>query len=133
MRRTVPVMRRLVPVLLVLVLGTLAAACGNTEKPTASRAFCKAADNYNDRVEQSVKERSQGRAEAVRQAPLLAEVARTAPRKISADARTFADAMQRRADGDTSVVDDPDVQTAAENVNRFANQACNVYQRDSGI
>jgi hypothetical protein len=124
-------MRRILPV--VLVLAALAAACGNTEKPTASRAFCKAADNYNERVERAVKDRSQGRAEAARQAPLLAEIARTAPRKISGDAATFADAMRRRADGDTSVVDDPDVRDAAENVNRFANQACNVYQRDSGI
>jgi hypothetical protein len=124
-------MRRFAPVL--LVLAALAAACGNTEKPSASRAFCKAADNYNSRVERASKEGSFGRAEAVRQAPLLAEVARTAPRKISLDARTFADAMQRRADGDTSVVDDPDIRTAADNVNRFANQACNVYERDSGI
>ena len=121
-------MRRLVPIL--LVLAAVVAACGNTEKPAASRAFCKAADNFNTEIERATK---QGKADPQRQAPLAEEIARTAPREISADAATFADAMLRRADGDTSVVDDPDIQTAAENVNRFANQACNVYQRDSGI
>jgi hypothetical protein len=121
-------MRRLV--LVVLVLAFLAVACGNTQKPEASRAFCTAADNFNTELERATK---QGKADPRRQAPLVEEIARTAPRKIRADAATFADAMRRRADGDTSVVDDPDIQDAAENVNRFANQACNVYQRDSGI
>jgi hypothetical protein len=124
-------MRRLVP--LVVVLGFALLACGNTQHPSASRAFCKAADNYNAQVNRALKRQDQSVAEAGRQAPLLAEVARTAPRKIQADARTFADAMQRRAGGDTTVVDDPDVEQAAQNVNRFANQACNVYQRDSGV
>jgi hypothetical protein len=121
-------MRRLV--LLLLLMAAVAAACGNTEKPEASRAFCTAADNFNREIERATK---QGKADPQRQAPLVEEIARTAPRKISGDAATFADAMRRRADGDTSVVDDPDIQDAAENVNRFANQACNVYQRDSGI
>jgi hypothetical protein len=121
-------MRRLAPV--VLVLAALVVACGSTEKPTASRAFCTAADNFNTEVERAQK---QGKADPERQAPLTAALARTAPRKIRADAKTFADAMQRRAEGDTSVVDDPHIRQAAENVNRFANQACNVYQRDSGI
>ena len=121
-------MRRLVPLL--LLVAAVAAACGNTEKPEASRAFCTAADNFNREIERATK---QGKADPERQAPLVEEIARTAPRKISGDAATFADAMRRRADGDTSVVDDPDIQDAAENVNRFANQACNVYQRDSGI
>ena len=124
-------MRRFVPLVVVLGFGLL--ACSGTEKPTASRAFCKAADNYDNQVERARKRNQQGTAEAARQAPLLAEMARTAPRKIRADAQTFADAMQRRADGDNSVIDDPDIERAADNVNRFANQACNVYQRDSGI
>lgn len=123
-------MRRLVPVVLVLVLVFVATACGSTEHPTASRAFCTAADNFNTELERATK---QGKADPERQAPLVERLARTAPRKIRADAATFADAMRRRAEGDTSVVDDPAIEKAANNVNRFANQACNVYQRDNGI
>ncbi len=114
-------------------IAVLAASCGGQSKPTASRAFCRAADDYNAQVERAFKKQNQGTAEAGRQAKLLDEVARTAPGKIRADAHTFATAMHKRAEGDTSVVDDPDIERAAANVNRFANQACNVYQRDSGI
>ncbi len=124
-------MRRLLP--FVAVLALVLVACSKEETPQASKAFCTAADNYDQQVNRAIKHNRQGAAEAGRQAPLLQEVARTAPRKIRADARAFADAMQQRADGDTSVIDDPAVQQAADNVNRFANLACNVYKRDSGI
>lgn len=124
-------MRRLVPIVVVLAFAVL--ACSSEDAPPASRAFCRAADEYDNQVNRAIKRGDQGVAEAGRQAPLLAEVARTAPRKIRADAQRFADAMQRRADGDSSVVDDPAVQEAAGNVNRYANLACNVYERDSGI
>jgi hypothetical protein len=124
-------MRRLVPIVVVLAFAVL--ACSSEKAPPASRAFCTAADNYDRQVNRAIKHHRQGVAEAGRQAPLLQEVARTAPKKIEADARLFADAMQRRADGDASVIDDPAVQEAAGNVNRYANLACNVYQRDSGI
>ena len=121
-------MRRLV--LFVVVLACVGVACASTEKPTASRPFCTAADNYNNELTRAQK---QGKADIDRQLPLVEKLAATAPAKIRADANTFAKAMRRVAHGDSSVVDDPEVKTATENVNRFANQACNVYQRDSGI
>ncbi len=124
-------MRRLVPIVAVLAFGLL--ACSSTETPPASRAFCRAADEYDRQVNRAIKRNDQSVAEAGRQAPLLAEVAQTAPRKVRSDAKLFADAMQRRADGDLSVIDDPTVQEAAGNVNRYANLACNVYERNSGI
>lgn len=121
------VMRRLVPVLLVVVL--IVAACGSTEKPTASRAFCTAADNYSKELERAKK---QGKPDLDRQLPLVEKLASTAPRAIREDATTFADALRRLRD-DPSVKDDAGVRDAVDNVNRFANQACNVYERDSGI
>lgn len=120
-------MRRLAPIVLVVLV--IVAACGSTEKPEASRAFCLAADKYNTELERAKKET---RADLDRQLPFVEEIARTAPRQIRADAATFVDALRRLPD-DPSVKTDPAVRDAVDNVNRFANQACNVYQSDGGI
>jgi hypothetical protein len=110
---------------LVLVAVAAAAGCSREETPTASRAFCRAADDYNDEIERAQR---RGEASVERQLPLVEELARTAPRAIARDARVFADALEQ-VESDPSVRDDPDVRTAVDNVNRFANQACHVYER----
>ena len=120
-------MRRLAP--LVMAVAVLGAACSNTTKPTASRAFCRAADRYNTELERAQK---QGTADVERQLPLVEAIAKTAPRAIRNDAQTFADALGR-VEAEPAIRDDPAVKKAVENVNRYANQACNVYERDSGI
>jgi hypothetical protein len=118
--------RRGVPILLVmLVLG----GCSGSSTPKASKAFCVAADKYNNEIERTIK---RGEVDAERQAELGAELARTAPASIKHDAKVFADALRRVAD-DPSIRDDPDVKEAVDNVNRLANQACGVYDRKSGI
>ena len=38
--------------------------------------------------------------------------------------------MQRRAAGDKSVVDNPKIQTAVENVNRRAADGCELYKQN---
>lgn len=118
---------RLAP--LAVAVAVLGAACASTAKPTASRAFCTAADRYNTELERAQKK---GVADVERQLPLVEALAAAAPRTIRADAETFVDAM-RRVQTDPAIRDDPAVLKAVENVNRFANQACNVYERDSGI
>jgi hypothetical protein len=110
---------------LVVALVAVAAGCSREEKPTASRAFCRAADDYNTELERAQK---RGEASVERQLPLVEELARTAPKAIARDARAFVAAL-RRVQDDPSVRDDPAVRTAVDNVNRFANQACNVYER----
>jgi hypothetical protein len=115
--------RAVLVVLVVAVLG--AAGCSREEKPPASRAFCRAADEYNNEIERTGRK---GTPSAARQLPLVEELARTAPRAIARDARTFVDAL-KRVETDPSVRDDPAVRTAVDNVNRYANQACNVYER----
>ena len=107
-----------------------AAACSREEKPPASRAFCRAAERYSKELERAQR---RGEADVQRQLPLVADLADTAPKRIEQDAQTFLDALQRLADGDESVVDDEKINEAVDNVNRYANQACNVYQRDSGL
>jgi hypothetical protein len=114
----------------VLVVAIVAAGCSSEDEPTASPAFCRAADDFNAELERA---RAEGEASVERQLPLVEEMARLAPKAIDDDADTYADAMRRRADGDRSVVDNPEIETAVNNVNRFANQACNVYERNSGL
>ena len=38
--------------------------------------------------------------------------------------------MKRRADGDTSVVDNPKIETAVDNVNRRAADGCELYKQN---
>ena len=116
-------------VLIVAMLGVLGAACSGQARPEASPAFCKAADRYNSELERALK---RGEADVERQLPLVEALVETAPTAIKADAETFADAL-RRVETEPELRDHPDVKVAVENVNRFANQACNVYERDSGI
>lgn len=116
-------------VLTVAALAVVGAACSGQPRPEASPAFCKAADRYNTELERA---QQRGEADVERQLPLVEALVDTAPEEIKADAETFADAL-RRVDTEPALRDDPDVKTAVENVNRFANQACNVYERDSGI
>jgi hypothetical protein len=124
-------MRRHATALALLVLTvTVVAGCSREEQPPASKAFCGAAERYNEELERTQLE---GKADVERQLPLVADLADTAPKGIEQDAQTFLEALQRRADGDTSVIDDPKINSAVDNVNRYANQACNVYKRDSGL
>jgi len=116
-------------VLTVAVFALIGAACSSQPRPEASPAFCRAADRYNTEIERA---RKRGEADAERQLPLVEALVDTAPQELKADAETFADAL-RRVDTEPELRDDPDVRIAVENVNRFANQACNVYERDSGI
>jgi hypothetical protein len=118
--------------LFALVAGAVAlaaAGCSGEDKPAASKAFCRAADDYNTELERAQRT---GKVSVERQLPLVEELARTAPEAIAADARTFVAALQR-VETDPSVREDRDVKTAVDNVNRYANQACNVYSRDSGL
>jgi hypothetical protein len=122
--------RRATGLALLALTATIAAGCSREEQPPASKAFCSAAERYNTELERTQLE---GEADVERQLPLVADLAATAPKGIEKDAQTFLDALQRRADGDTSVIDDRTINDAVDNVNRYANQACNVYKRDSGL
>ncbi len=116
---------RAVVVVLVVAMVTVAAGCSRQETPSASRAFCRAADDYNTELERAQR---RGEVSVERQLPLVEELARTAPKAIERDARAFVDAL-KRVEADPSVRHDRAVRIAVDNVNRYANQACNVYER----
>lgn len=97
-----------------------------SDLPRPSRAFCAAAARYDERVTTA----KLGIRDQIR---LVEKIAATAPTDIAKDTQTFLDALQRRAAGDTSVVDRPAIKTAVDNVLRRAGQDCGWYRRREGI
>jgi hypothetical protein len=119
-------MRALRPVVaLVLLVGGLT-ACSRDEAstlPTPSKAFCQAAYDYDTNLPKLIGKLN-------KQTALVERLAEHAPKDIAADAQTYLDAMQRRAEGDTSVVDNPKIQAAVESVNRRAADGCGLYKQN---
>lgn len=112
----------------VVVLGLLAAlsACSRGSEaslPTPSKAFCQAAYDYDTNLPKLIGKIHQ-------QTELVQKLAEHAPKDIAADAQTYLDAMERRSGGDTSVVDDPEIQAAVDNVNRRAATGCELYKQN---
>ena len=89
-----------------------------------SRAFCQAAYDYDTNLPQAHRQDPQADRARRRSSPTHA------PKDIADDAQTFLDALERRADGDTSVVDNPKIKTAVENVNRRAAEGCELYKQN---
>ena len=107
------------------VLAAAVTACGGGDSsslPRPSKPFCEAAHRYDVRVEKL--------APIDEQIRIVRKMADNAPNDIAHDATTFLDALERRRDGDKSVVDNPRIQKAVENVNRRAVNGCNLYQSD---
>ena len=115
---------RVVPIVVLLATGMAVAGCGNGgDSPKPPKAFCEAASRYDDRLQRG--------AELDEQIRLVERIAVTAPAKIKADAEKFLDAL-RRVETDPSVRDNPDIQRAVDNVNRYAAQGCGFYERRPG-
>ncbi|MGZ4689709.1 MAG: hypothetical protein ACXVKA_15245 [Acidimicrobiia bacterium] len=101
------------------------ASCRKTDDPSStlprpSVAFCKAAGHYDNRIQS---------AKLPEQIQLVSKIAAAAPKDIARDAQMFLNALQRRQAGDKSVVDNPKIETAINNVNRRAGQDCGWYKR----
>lgn len=118
---------------LVLILATallMVASCSSEKKKlSATSAFCRAAERYSTELQYAEKI---GKANVARQLPLVEELARTAPKKIKPDAEVFAQAL-RDVQKNPAVKDNAKIRESVDAVNRYSNQACNVYKRDSGL
>lgn len=102
-----------------------AAGCSrdsSSSLPRPSKPFCVAAHRYDVRVEK--------RASLDEQIRIVRKIADHAPKDIAGDADTFLDALERRRDGDKSVVDNPKIEEAVNNVNRRAVNGCGLYEQD---
>jgi hypothetical protein len=107
------------------VMAAVAAGCSRGESsslPRPSKPFCEAAHRYDVRVEK--------RAPIDEQIQIVQKMADHAPKDIARDTQIFLDALQRRRDGDKSVVDNPKIKDAVNNVNRRAANGCRLYQSD---
>jgi hypothetical protein len=92
--------------------------------PRPSKPFCEAAHRYDVRVEKRVPI-----AEQIR---LVQRMADHAPKDIARDTAVFLSALERVRNGDESVVDNPKIEEAVNNVNRRAAQGCDFYRSDTG-
>jgi hypothetical protein len=114
----------LLATLLVLVVGAVGYAAVRPDPgpklPAPGRAFCTAAHAYDAKL---AKKPSIGT-----QIELVQRIVDAAPDDVAADARVFLDALERRRDGDTTVVDNPRIERAVDHVNRRAAQGCGLYQ-----
>jgi len=119
-------MRALRPAIALVLLAAALTACSHdsgSSLPTPSKAFCVAAYTYDDRAPKLVGKIDQ-------QLALVQKMADHAPTDIARDMSTFLDAMKRRADGDTTVVDNAKIKNAVENVNRRAADGCELYKQN---
>jgi hypothetical protein len=109
------------------VAAIVATGCSSErDAPDAPLAFCKAAAEYDHQLstKTEVPLRTQIR--------LVGDIVDAAPRAVADDARLFLRALEA-VRTDDEVVDDPGIQRAVENVNRYAAQGCDFYARRSGI
>jgi len=66
------------------------------------------------------------------------DIAATAPKAVRADADTFLQSLRdlqaaRTKKARDALKDDPEIERAVDNVNRYWNQGCGVFDRKSGI
>ena len=119
-------MRSFRAVAVAALLATGAAACSgdsSSSLPKPSKAFCQAAYDYDTNLPKLI-------GKIHKQTDLVAKLAETAPKDIADDARIYLDAMKRRAAGDTSVVDNPKIERAVDNVNRRASDGCALFKQN---
>ena len=111
------------------MLALVVAGCAGGGTPEASREFCAAAEKFDREITRTQK---RGEIDAERQTELYERLAETAPEAVADDAQMVLEAL-RRVDDDPSIQDDPEIREAFDNVNRRANQACGVYDREGGF
>ena len=117
--------RALALAVLFLVAAAGIAGCSKEDAkslPVPSKAFCKAAYTYDKKVER--------KASLAVQIGLVQTMVDHAPNDIAKDTQIFLDALQRRANGDKSVVDNPKIMIAVNNVNRRAQSDCGLFEQD---
>jgi hypothetical protein len=122
-----PGMRRSRTAVVIGLLVVAGAGCSRGDSnslPAPRPGFCEAASRYDREVERD--------ATLDEQITILEKLERNAPEDVAEDAATFLDAMRRLRDGDRSVVDQPDIQQAVENVNRRAANDCGFFESEPG-
>jgi hypothetical protein len=121
--RRAPALVLAAAITLVGVAGCKEQSDATSDLPRPSKAFCAAAARYDKNI-------TTARLKLSKQIEMVSDIAAHAPKDIEQEAQTFLDALRKRQAGDTSVVDNPKVEDAANRVNRRAGQDCGWYQRE---
>jgi len=105
------------------------------EAPVAPKAFCKAVKAFEDELTRTEERYDRS---IDRQLPLVRDMAETAPRAIRADAQVFLTQLEAIAAAPNrkareALQDDPRVEEAVDNVNRYATQGCGFFDRQGGL
>jgi hypothetical protein len=118
---------RTVLVVLTAVAVTVAAGCsrGDDAAAEAPEDFCRAAERFESEIE---RQSAKGKIDTSRQITRVEELVAAAPADIRDEAEVFLDAL-RRVDDDPALRDDPKIQQAVDDVNRFAAHGCGFYER----
>jgi hypothetical protein len=106
-----------------------------TEIPPAPKAFCVAANAYEEELE---RQQIAYRIDTAKQIERVADIAATAPRAVKDDAELFLRSLREidaapDAAARAELQDDPEVKAAVDEVNRYWNQGCGVFEREGGI
>ena len=123
--------RRTVATTLIVLITAFGAGCSGQDDtasglPRPSRAFCKAAADYDKVI-------GLKKLPLARHIALTKAIALSAPKDARTEAETVWHAFEQLRAGDRSVVDNPKVQAAVEYVNRRAGQDCGWYQRKGSM
>jgi hypothetical protein len=126
--------RRILAVVVAGAVITLT-GCGRNDEPVTRPpdSFCEAAIDLEEGL-QDLADIDEPRRRARKLIGPVRRLVETAPPEIEADARTFLDALEAvRDDPDNpDLRDDPDVQEAVDNVNRFATNGCELFEQEGG-
>jgi hypothetical protein len=126
------VVRAIAPLAVGLAVASFA-GCQRSDEPVTRppEPFCQAAIDLEEGLE-NVADIDETRQRARELIPLVRRLVETAPAEIEADSQTFLDALEAVRDDpdDPELRDDPDVQEAVDNVNRFATQGCELPERE---
>lgn len=121
---------------LVAIVGmTYAGRQSESDITPAPKAFCQAANRYEKEL---TRQQIAYKRDLARQIVYVEDIAATAPRAVRADSDTFLRSLRdlqaaRTTKARDALRDDPEIERAVDNVNRYWNQGCGVFDRKSGI
>jgi len=115
--------------LVLLVASACVAGCSGASSTTSTttttfpKRFCAAATSYENELN---REASRDKRDLAKQLTIVTEIASTAPPQVRADAQTFLHAL-RDVGHDPKLRNNPSVETAVNNVNRYASDKCGFF------
>jgi len=127
------VVRLVAPLIALAILAGCSSrsSAGSTTTTTFPKSFCAAATRYENELN---REASKDKRDLARQLAIVVQLATTAPPQVRADAQTFLHALQQ-VGRDPTVRDNPAIERAVNNVNRYASNKCGFFKQQgpSGV